>query len=211
MLSVSRAREAAVGSAYDRLGGLKQLGEAGGGEGRVWVGADSLPSGAKRGGIRARLLLWTVDCGLWITQQSQQHHRITLGSSCARPPPPPPQVSDEGLRALVAAAPALRALSVRGCGPGVTRGVAAALVEALASRATAAAAAPGTWRPAAALSGEPSFTQARDAHSCLGGPLMSCHSCHFMPYMPFMSCPFMPWWAALLTSGEPSVGARRAL
>jgi hypothetical protein len=39
-----RAREAAVASAYEPLVGLKQLGAAGGGEGRVWVGADGSPA-----------------------------------------------------------------------------------------------------------------------------------------------------------------------
>jgi hypothetical protein len=48
-----RAREAAVGSAYEPLGGLKQLGEAGGGEGRVWVGADGSPG---LGGLAGRAL-----------------------------------------------------------------------------------------------------------------------------------------------------------
>jgi hypothetical protein len=36
-----RARAAAIAAAYEPLGGLVQLGEAGGGEGRVWVGEDS--------------------------------------------------------------------------------------------------------------------------------------------------------------------------
>ncbi len=35
-----RAHEAAIASAYDRLVGLVQLGEAGGAGGRVWVGTD---------------------------------------------------------------------------------------------------------------------------------------------------------------------------
>jgi hypothetical protein len=39
-----RAREAAVASAYEPLVELKQLGAAGGGEGRVWVGADGSPA-----------------------------------------------------------------------------------------------------------------------------------------------------------------------
>jgi hypothetical protein len=43
-LSACRAREAAVASAYEPLGGLVQLGEVGGGEGRVWVGADGSPA-----------------------------------------------------------------------------------------------------------------------------------------------------------------------
>jgi hypothetical protein len=38
------AREAAVASAYQPLGGLVQLGAVGGGEGRVWVGAPSSPA-----------------------------------------------------------------------------------------------------------------------------------------------------------------------
>jgi hypothetical protein len=37
------AREAAIDSAYEPLGGLKQLGAAGGGEGSVWVGAQAAP------------------------------------------------------------------------------------------------------------------------------------------------------------------------
>jgi hypothetical protein len=43
-LAASRAREAAVSSAYKPLVGLKQLGAVGGGEGRVWVGADGSPA-----------------------------------------------------------------------------------------------------------------------------------------------------------------------
>jgi hypothetical protein len=37
----SRARAAAIAAAYEPLGGLVQLGEAGGGEGSFWVGEDS--------------------------------------------------------------------------------------------------------------------------------------------------------------------------
>jgi hypothetical protein len=37
-----RARAAAIASAYEPLGGLVQLGAVGGGEGRVWVGADAV-------------------------------------------------------------------------------------------------------------------------------------------------------------------------
>jgi hypothetical protein len=40
----SRAREAAIASAYEPLGGLVQLGAAGGGEGSVWVGAEDSPA-----------------------------------------------------------------------------------------------------------------------------------------------------------------------
>jgi hypothetical protein len=36
-----RARAAAIAAASEPLGGLVQLGEAGGGEGSVWVGEDS--------------------------------------------------------------------------------------------------------------------------------------------------------------------------
>jgi hypothetical protein len=43
-LSARRARAAAIASAYEPLGGLVQLGEAGGGEGRVWAGADGSPA-----------------------------------------------------------------------------------------------------------------------------------------------------------------------
>ncbi len=43
-LSACRAHEAAVANAYERLAGLKQLGEAWGGEGSVWVGADDSPA-----------------------------------------------------------------------------------------------------------------------------------------------------------------------
>jgi hypothetical protein len=41
---VRAARGAAVASAYDRLVGPVQLSAAGGGEGRVWVGADGSPA-----------------------------------------------------------------------------------------------------------------------------------------------------------------------
>ncbi len=43
-LSACRAREAAIASAYEPLVGLVQLGEAGGGEGSVWVGAEDSPA-----------------------------------------------------------------------------------------------------------------------------------------------------------------------
>jgi hypothetical protein len=39
-----RARAAAIAASYEPLGGLVQLGEAGGGEGCVWVGADGSPA-----------------------------------------------------------------------------------------------------------------------------------------------------------------------
>jgi hypothetical protein len=39
----SRARAAAIAAAYEPLVGLVQLGEAGGGEGSVWVGAEDSP------------------------------------------------------------------------------------------------------------------------------------------------------------------------
>jgi hypothetical protein len=42
--ATSRARAAAIAAAYEPLGGLQQLGEAGGGEGRVWVGAEDSPA-----------------------------------------------------------------------------------------------------------------------------------------------------------------------
>jgi hypothetical protein len=54
-----RAREAAVASAYEPLVGLKQLGAAGGGKGRVWVGADgssALPGFAPTPAQRQRFL-----------------------------------------------------------------------------------------------------------------------------------------------------------
>jgi hypothetical protein len=43
-LSAWRAREAAIASAYEPLVGLKQLGAVGGGEGRIWVGAEDSPA-----------------------------------------------------------------------------------------------------------------------------------------------------------------------
>ncbi len=39
-----RARAAAIAAAYEPLAGLVQLGEAGGGEGRIWVGAEDSPA-----------------------------------------------------------------------------------------------------------------------------------------------------------------------
>jgi hypothetical protein len=39
-----RARATAIAAAYEPLGGLVQLGEAGGGEGSVWVGAEDSPA-----------------------------------------------------------------------------------------------------------------------------------------------------------------------
>jgi hypothetical protein len=101
VLSVRRAREVAVAAAYEPLGGLVQLGEAGGGEGSVWVGEDGAEDSPALGGFaptpadRRRFLdlvqqfrddipVRAGASGWRVLRVLRRHCALTRGYTCAR-------------------------------------------------------------------------------------------------------------------------------